>query len=226
MLTMCCTPGVMALARPVVAWVMRLPWPLELEQRLHLPPAPRRPAVATAGPPLTDHLVIVGYGLNGRNLVRAAKFARLPYIILEADADKVHRGLKRGERIMYGDVTQEHVLEHLGVARARVVMVAISDPAALRAVAAIRRLNPVVCILVRSLYVYERKNLYYVGATEVITQEQETSMEVLAHVLARFLVPQVDIEKLIGELRHGSHAMLRPHSLTKAAWASIHLGMT
>ncbi|MBH8558144.1 cation:proton antiporter domain-containing protein [Hymenobacter negativus] len=143
-LTMCCTPGVMALARPVVAWVMRLPWPLEMEQRLHLPPAPRPPAVATAGPPLTDHLVIVGYGLNGRNLVRAAKFARLPYIILEADADKVHRGLKRGERLMYGDVTHEHVLEHLGVARARVVMVAISDPAAaLRAVAAIRRLNPV-----------------------------------------------------------------------------------
>jgi CPA2 family monovalent cation:H+ antiporter-2 len=226
-LTMCCTPGVMGLARPVVAWVMRLPWPLELEQRLHVSHAPPPPAVATAGPPLTDHLVIVGYGLNGRNLVRAAKFAKLPYIILEADADKVHRALKRGERIMYGDVTHEHVLEHLGVVRARVVMVAISDPAtALRAVAAIRRLNPVVCILVRSLYVYERKKLYHVGATEVIAQEQETSMEVLAHVLARFLVPQVDIEKLIGEMRHGSHAMLRPHSLTKAAWASIHLGLT
>ncbi|MCI1188646.1 cation:proton antiporter [Hymenobacter sp. DH14] len=226
-LTMCCTPGVMALARPVVAWVMRLPWPLELERHLHLDPAPLLPAAAAGEPPLTGHLVIVGFGLNGRNLARAAKFAHLPYIILEADADKVHRGLKHGERILYGDVTHEHVLEHLGVPRARVVVVAISDPAAsLRAVAAIRRLNPVGCVLVRSLYVYERKNLYHVGATEVIAQEQETSMEVLAHVLARFLVPLPDIEKVIGELRHGSHAMLRPHSITKAAWSGIHVRLT
>jgi len=225
-LTMCCTPGIMTLSRTIVSRVMRLPWPLELEQRLHAGSAPPPPAVAADEPPLTDHLVIMGYGLNGRNLVRAAKFAHLPYIILEADADKVHRALKRGERIMYGDVTHEHVLEHLGAARARVVVVAISDPAAsLRAVAAIRRLNPSGCILVRSLYVYERKNLYHVGATEVIAQEQETSMEVLAHVLARFLVPLDEIEKLIGELRHGSHAMLRPHSLTRAAWSSIHIGL-
>ncbi|MDO7852509.1 cation:proton antiporter [Hymenobacter convexus] len=226
-LTMCATPGVLALARPVVGWVMRLPWPLELEQRLHVSPKPPTPALAVEAPPLTDHLVVVGYGLNGRNLVRAAKFAHLPHIILEADADKVHRGLKRGERIIYGDVTHEHVLEHLGVARARVVVVAISDPSAsLRAVAAIRRLNPLVCILVRSLYVYERKSLYHVGATEVIAQEQETSMEVLAHVLARFLVPLADIEEVIGELRHGSHAMLRPHSLSSAAWSSIHVGLS
>ena len=221
-LTMCCTPGVMALARPLVGWAMRLPWPLELEQRLHEDTAP-----AAAEPPLTNHLIIVGYGMNGRNLVRAAKFAHLPYIILEADTDKVHRGLKRGERILYGDVTHEHVLEHLGVARARVVVVAISDPAAaLRAVVAIRRLNPSVGILVRSLYGYERKNLCRVGATEVIAQEQETSMEILAHVLARFLVPLADIDKLITELRQGSHTMLRPHSLTKVAWLGSHIALT
>ncbi|GAB2956823.1 monovalent cation:proton antiporter family protein [Hymenobacter coalescens] len=225
-LTMCCTPLVMRLAGPAVAWVMRLPLPLRLEQQLHsdadLPTQP----LAAAEKPLTDHLVVVGYGLNGRNLVRAAKFAKLPYVILEADPDKVHRGLKRGERIVYGDVTHEHVLEHVGVARARVVVLAISDPAAsLRAVAAIRRLNPTACILVRSLYLHERKQLYRVGATEVISEEQETSMEVLAHVLARFLVPLHEIEKLIVELRHGSHAMLRPRSLTRAAWSGMHVGL-
>ncbi|MDO7850983.1 cation:proton antiporter domain-containing protein [Hymenobacter convexus] len=222
-LTMCCTPGVMAGARPLVDWVMRLSWPLRYERHLHRSPAPIVPALPAPATQLSDHLVIVGYGLNGRNLVRAAKFANLTYVILEADADKVHRGLKRGEHIVYGDVTHEHVLEHLGVARARVVVIAISDPAAtVRAVATIRRINATGCILVRSLYVYERKNLYHVGATEVIAQEQETSLEMLAHVLTRFVVPLPDIEKLITELRHGSHAMLRPHSMNKAAWSSIH----
>ncbi|GAA3972570.1 cation:proton antiporter [Hymenobacter antarcticus] len=225
-LTMCCTPLVMAAARPSVAWLMRRPFPMRLEQQLHPADSPSLPSLTLPHGPLTDHLVVVGYGLNGRNVVRAAKFARLPHIILEADAEKVHRGLKRGERIVYGDVTHEPVLEHLGVAQARMVVVAISDPAAtLRAVVAIRRLNPKTCILVRSLYLYEHKKLYQAGATKVISQEQETSMEVLAHVLARFLVPQPDIEKLIDELRHGNHAMLRPHSITKSAWSSIHVGL-
>jgi monovalent cation:H+ antiporter-2, CPA2 family len=224
-LTMCCTPLVMSLAPGVVAWLMRQPLPQRLERHLHHDD-PADPALRLPEPPLHDHLIVVGYGLNGRNLVRAAKFANLTYIILEADADKVHRGLKRGERIVYGDVTHEHVLAHVGVARARLVVLAISDPAAsLRAVAAIRRLNPEVCIIVRSLYLYERKQLYRVGATEVISEEQETSMEVLAHVLARFLVPLGDIEKLIHELRHGSHAMLRPHSITRDIWSTIHLGL-
>ena len=226
-LTMCCTPLVMTAGRPSVAWLMRLPLPMRLEQQLHpADSSPSLPSLTVPHGPLTDHLVVVGYGLNGRNVVRAAKFAKLPHVILEADAEKVHRGLKRGERIVYGDVTHEPVLEHLGVARARMVVVAISDPAAtLRAVVAIRRLNPRACILVRSLYLYERKKLYQAGATEVISQEQETSMEVLAHVLTRFLVPQPDIERLIDELRHGAHAMLRPHSITKSAWSNIHVGL-
>ncbi|GAB3831251.1 cation:proton antiporter domain-containing protein [Hymenobacter jeollabukensis] len=224
-LTMCFTPLVSMVAEPAVAWFMGRPLLQRLEQRLHptKAPAPLLP-LATPETPLSDHLIVVGYGLNGRNLVRAARAAQLPYIILEADADKVHRGLKRGERIVYGDVTHEHVLEHLGVARARVVMLAISDPAAsLRAVVTIRRLNPSVCIVVRTLYLHERKQLYQVGATEVISEEQETSMEVLAHVLARFLVPVCEIDRLIDELRHGSHAMRRHRSLDQAAWSRLHL---
>ena len=224
-LTMCFTPLVMAGGRPFVAWLMRLPLSLRLEQQLHASTG-TAPAAITLTVPLSNHLVVMGYGLNGRYVVRAAKFAKLAHIIVEADADKVHRGLERGEHIVYGDVTHEHVQEHLGVARARVVVVAISDPAAtLRAVVTIRRLNPKTCILVRSRYVYEHKNLYQAGATEVISQEQETSMEVLAHVLARFLVPLTDIEKLIQELRRGTHAMLRPHSLTTAAWSAMHVGL-
>ncbi|MCC3158004.1 cation:proton antiporter [Hymenobacter sp. 15J16-1T3B] len=223
-LTMCCTPLVSMGAEPVVAWVMGRPLLQKLERQLH-PPTPT-PLLPLAAPetPLSDHLVVVGYGLNGRNLVRAARAMKLPYIILEADADKVHRGLKRGERIVYGDVTHQHVLEHLGVARARVVMLAISDPAAsLRAVVTIRRLNPDVCIVVRTLYLHERKQLYQVGATEVISEEQETSMEVLAHVLARFMVPVCEIDRLIDELRHGGHAMRRRRSLDEAAWSRLHL---
>ena len=225
-LTMCFTPLVMAGGRPFVAWLMRLPLPLRLEQHLHAHNGTAPPTIPTPDSSLSDHLVVMGFGLNGRYVVRAAKFAKLAHIIVEADADKVHSALKRGEHIVYGDVTHEHVLAHLGVARARVVVMAISDPAAtLRAVVTVRRLNPKTCILVRSRYVYERKNLYHAGATEVISQEQETSMEVLAHVLARFLVPLTDIEKLITELRRGTHAMLRPHSLTPATWSAMHVGL-
>ena len=37
--------------------------------------------------PLTDHLIVVGYGTNGRNLTKAAQSAKIPYHIIEMNAE-------------------------------------------------------------------------------------------------------------------------------------------
>ncbi|KUG09351.1 monovalent cation:proton antiporter family protein [Solirubrum puertoriconensis] len=223
-LTMCLTPVVMLVAEPVVSRMMRLPLPQVLEQHLH--PEPTRSELTTSlgEHVLNDHLVVIGYGLNGRNLVRAAKQMHIPYIIIDTDADTVHRQLKRGEPILYGDATHPHVLEHVRIQRARVVVIAISDPAgSLRVVAAVRRLNPNACVMVRSLYLHERKELYQLGATEVIAEEMETSIEILARVLARYLVPLHEIDVLIRQLRGGN--LVRSRSLTDAEWSGMHVGL-
>ena len=57
-----------------------------------------------------DHLIIVGFGVNGRNLTRAARVAGIPYILLETNPDTVRRARKAGEIIHFGDATHPAVL--------------------------------------------------------------------------------------------------------------------
>ncbi|GAA4387158.1 cation:proton antiporter [Hymenobacter koreensis] len=225
-LTMSLTPVVLLFAEPLVVLFMRLPLPASM-----LRPVPLGVAAAAGVGELpaavNDHLVVVGYGLNGRNLVHTAKFAKIPYVIIETNPVTVRRERERGEPILYGDATQEHVLEQARVTHARVMVVAISDPASSRrVVVALRRLNPQACIFVRTRYIAEIEELRRLGATEVIPEELETSIEIFSRVLAKYLVPMHDIDQLIKELRADSYQMMRGRSLSTTDWSAMHLSLS
>jgi CPA2 family monovalent cation:H+ antiporter-2 len=162
------------------------------------------------GGTLKDHIVIIGYGLNGRNLSRAAKSAKVPYVIIEMNPDTVVTEKAKGEPIHYGDATSALILEHANVAEARVVVIAISDALATRRIiTAIRQISPRVRIIVRTRYLKEMKPLYGLGASEVIPEEFETSVEIFARVLRSYLVPRDSIDQLTAELRSENYERLR-----------------
>ena len=46
-----------------------------------------------------DHVIIVGYGLNGRNLARVLSETEIPYVALDLDGEKVRREAKNGVSI-------------------------------------------------------------------------------------------------------------------------------
>jgi CPA2 family monovalent cation:H+ antiporter-2 len=56
-----------------------------------------------------NHLIIIGYGINGRNLSRAAQYAGIPYVILELNAETVRTEQELGQPIFFGDATHETV---------------------------------------------------------------------------------------------------------------------
>src|SRR6266705_1540760 len=102
-------------------------------------PGLRSEAMATADQPLTDHVIIAGYGLNGRNLAAALRSIQAPYLIVELNAQTVQQARARGEPAFYGDATREEILRALGVERARMLVVAISDPTATRRMVRVAR---------------------------------------------------------------------------------------
>ena len=166
-------------------------------------------------PPLDDHVIIVGYGVNGRNLARVLGRIGIPFIVLEMNPDAVRAERKRGRPIMYGDATRPEILRLAGIDRARVLVLAISDAGATRsAVDLARRLNRQLHIVVRSRYVQEMGALLAVGTDEVVPEEFETSIEISSRVLRRYLVPRDVIERLIREVRSDSYEMLRTMSDT------------
>ncbi len=201
-LTMALSPFLISLSPRLSDLICHLPLPGPLKADA-CPPAS---AVTVA----RDHLVIIGYGLNGRNLARAAKSTGVPYAIIEMNPDTVTVEKAKGEPIHYGDATNEKVLEHVNLAEARVAVVAISDASAIRRiVAAVREMNPGVHIIVRTRYLKEMGKLYDLGANEVIPEEFETSLEIFSRVLKKYLVPRDKVDTLTSELRSESYEMLR-----------------
>jgi len=159
---------------------------------------------------LDDHVIIVGYGLNGRNLARVLGRSSIPFAVIEMNPDAVRSERKRGRSIIYGDATRPEILEHAGILRARVLVIAISDAAATRsAVALARRLNGRAHIIVRSRYLYEMEPLVALGTNEVISEEYETSIEIFSRVLHRYLVPRDKIETMIGDVRSDGYQAFR-----------------
>lgn len=199
--TMAATPFIMAVAPRVAAAILR-----------YLPRR-REPRVTESGRsygPIRDHVIVVGFGLNGQHLVHVLRASGVRYNILELNPATVREQMKLGEPIHFGDATHDHVLKHVSLDKARVLVVAISDAAVeRRVVSAARRLNPRLHIIVRTRYVREIEPLTALGANEVIPEEFETSIEIFSHVLQVYNVPFNIIMEHVNTVREGKYQMLR-----------------
>jgi monovalent cation:H+ antiporter-2, CPA2 family len=204
-LSMAATPFVMRLAPHLAGGILRLPLPEKLKLGLGPPEATEETAK-----PLRDHIVIIGFGMNGRNVARAARATGIPHVILEMNPETVRAEKAQGRPILYGDATHEAVLEHVRVRDARVVVLGISDPAATRRVTElVRRHSSKVHLIVRTRYIQEMQPLYELGANDVIPEEFETSVEIFTRVLLKYLIPKDRIESFIAEIRADGYEMFR-----------------
>jgi CPA2 family monovalent cation:H+ antiporter-2 len=157
-----------------------------------------------------NHVIIAGYGMNGKNLARVLRSTRVPYVVVDLNDTMVREGREGGEPIFYGDVNNPEILDRVGVDRARMLVLAISDPMATRrAVAVARRANPGLSILVRTRYVADVDDLIALGANAVIPEEFETSVEIFSRVLHEYHVPDHVISQQEELIRSGTYRILR-----------------
>lgn len=147
-------------------------------------------ADADASESMSDHTVIVGYGVAGRYLARVLDAAGIACIVVEHDAELVRRARQDSIPVAFGDGTQPTVLAHVGASRARVIVFAISAPAEeSRGVVVARDLNPSAHIVVRTRYTSSIDELLSVGANDVVVEEFEASIELFARALESYRIP-------------------------------------
>jgi CPA2 family monovalent cation:H+ antiporter-2 len=210
-ITMAATPFMIAQAPSVANFLHRLPLPRAIKQGTY--PMPGPPRIKEK-----NHVIVVGFGLNGRNISRAAKASGIPYLVVEVNPDTVREERAKGEPIFFGDAAQEAVLRHLHVKEARILVLVINDPAATRRITELaRKLNPKIHIIVRTRFVREVEPLFQLGANEVIPEEFETSVEIFSRVMGKYLHPRHEIEKFVSEIRSEGYGMLRSLSRDAAS---------
>lgn len=158
---------------------------------------------------LKDHLIIVGYGLNGSHLAKAAEANSIPYVVLEIDADIVRQQRDQGVPILFGNALHSHILETVNLQNSRAIVIAISDHHETKdIVRAVRSVCQTTFMIVRSKYVKETNELLALGADDVIPEEFETSIEISSRILHRFLVPVDDIDRFVLMLRSDNYHLM------------------
>lgn len=151
---------------------------------------------------VANRVVIVGYGVAGRLAAHALTACRVPFVVLELNAETVRAARAQGEPVYYGDATSEEALGHAQLPSARLLVLLMSDPqAAQRVVDTVKRVAPKVPILMRSRYLGERPSLLRMGAHDVVAEEVEGAMEVIARMFRWLEVPRNMIDEQIKTLR-------------------------
>ncbi len=153
-------------------------------------------------PQRRDHLIIIGFGLNGRNLAHAAKVAHIPYVIVDLNPETVRKEKGNGEPIYFGDAGSPAVLTELGVEQAQVLVVAVPDIVATRRIVFLAKLaNPDIHIVCRTRFTSEIEALRELGADEIIAEEFESAIEIFSRVLNRYDIPAEQVSALTNEVR-------------------------
>ncbi len=177
---------------------------------------------ANPSSPFTDHIIIVGFGLNGQDVARTAKLSAIPYVIIEMNAETVKSEKALGEPIFYGDATEEEVLAHANIQSARIILIVISDPGAIgRIVRNARRMNSAIHIIARTRYLQDVNDLYKSGADEVVSEQFETSIELFMRILSSYLIPKEEIDRFVSEIRKNAYVMLRDFPVPDLSYEQI-----
>ncbi|GBC92585.1 Glutathione-regulated potassium-efflux system protein KefC [bacterium HR15] len=161
-------------------------------------------------PTLRDHVIIVGYGLNGRNLAHVLRELDVPFVVVELNGALVREAQKQDIPVVYGDAANPEILKAAGIQHARAVVLAMSDPISTRyTVRTARELNPTVYVVARTRYLAEIEPLYAAGATDVIPEEFEAFVEIADRVLQILSVDEEMRQRIIHACRARHYKMLQ-----------------
>lgn len=138
-------------------------------------------------PSLKNHVILGGFGMNGRHLAKIFKALDIPYSVIEMNPATVKKYKEQGENIIFGDITRADNLRHLGIENATMMILAISDTdATLKAVELGRNMNKNMRIIVRSDYFSQMEDVYKKGADAVVSQDFEAAIQISSQTLKYF----------------------------------------
>lgn len=164
------------------------------------------------------HVIIIGYGLNGQNLVRVSASTRIPHCVIEMNVTRVHRARENGARVIYGDAARMPILKSAGLMTARALVAAIDDvPTTRHIIAQARAARKDLYIVARTSHVAEIDVLKACGADVVIPAEFEVSIEIFSQVLKEFRIPDNVLRAQIASIRAGGYSVMRGLPYDRAA---------
>ena len=159
---------------------------------------------------LSHHVIISGFGRVGHTVGRLLEAENIPYVAVDMDSLLVGRERKGSTPVYYGDTTRMHVLNALGVARARAVIITHNDTrVALQTIASIRETYRHLPIIARAKNIDKVLKLESAGATLAVAEMFETSLQLGGALLKSLGVTDYEIARIIDIFRAEDYAITR-----------------
>jgi CPA2 family monovalent cation:H+ antiporter-2 len=166
-------------------------------------------------------VVVIGYGLAGHLVTASLRNVGVRHVILDLNADNIREGRSQQDPVYYADATSAEAVGHAHVQQARAVVVLINDPqAAFRVIDTIRRVSSTVPIFIRTRYLGESAGLIRVGASDVVAEEVEGGVEILARLLRALEVPRNVIDAEVHTARESTQESARAVTVPRQEWSA------
>ncbi|MBX5491074.1 MAG: cation:proton antiporter [Chloroflexi bacterium] len=191
---------------PVEAWLRQQPWLAAFLDR--------RAGKLAKLPPDADeqqlrgHAVICGYGRVGSVIGQALERRGFRYVVVEQNRQLVEHLRQRGILALWGDASNSVLLERLNLPRARILLVAIPDPAATRQIVDYaRQTAPRLDIIART---HSEQEWTYLQrhVREALLGERELAIEMAGYALRRFGVSAMETLAIMQGLRRQGRGSL------------------
>lgn len=158
---------------------------------------------------LHDHVVIAGGGRVGQCVAQVLQRLGLGFVIIELDLRRVEQAKAAGWPAIYGNASQEVVLEASGIEHARLLLITTPSIVVTQAIVdQVRRHHPALHIVARTESLEQMRSLHDRGVYEVVQPEFEAGLEVTRQALLHLKMPAAEIQRFTDTIRRELYAPL------------------
>lgn len=161
-------------------------------------------------------VLIAGFGRVGETVANMLIAVDVPYLAIDADADRVAHARRRGYHVYYGSAARPEVLRSVGAKNARLLVVTLDDAKAAEGlVRTVRRMCPDVPVHVRARD-WDIVDLFVeLGVSHAMPETVESSLRLGAAALEAAGVDADRRRELFEELSAENFAKMRAFSQSK-----------
>ncbi|WP_136248051.1 monovalent cation:proton antiporter-2 (CPA2) family protein [Halomonas borealis] len=162
-------------------------------------------------PPIGPQIIIAGFGRFGQIMGRILQGLKIPYTVLDSNAEHVDVVRRYGNDIYFGDASRLDLLEAAGADKARVMVVAIGDvETSMRIVKRVRRRFPHLRLYARARDRYHAQLLVRAGVSDIIRELLPASLELTREVLVGVGISRDQAQHTVDTFRpHDERALER-----------------
>lgn len=120
---------------------------------------------------MKDHVIVCGFGYNGKKVARELQMQGVEYVIIEREKKSVEElsGVD-SKRIFIEDAKSEETLKGAGIENAKAILITVGTDAEVAFIALVaRNLNPALPIIAKANKLESMRKIYRAGATKVVS---------------------------------------------------------